>query len=720
MAFPAHAVQLVDAQRLLSLFSQGIAGRVFRLEPLEALPKSFRPEALPLAMSDGLFVYLPEQIGEFEETRANLGLYKVALMHQLGYFEFGTYEFELEGARSRIPELRSREPKSRLARPGELQKLFDCFGEGRLLRKLFCVFEDYRIDCCLLRTYPGLRGDLDRAMTLAHARRGALPEIDGAAPLLEALVRYTLEAHLPTLLEADLTGLLVPMVRSLSRVREPTADVYSSAGGAIQCLELLRAAFGHSGARSPESAAGAATSTSDEAGESDSAPSLEGIEAALAPVEFRGRPEFELAQLRLRIESAEQLLDTLTEAGSAIPLEILLRLAEEVGLQLEVGGQESAGGQGLPADELAGPASDKVVKTVLDELVRRTQTDRAALGRTFGQESRGERSFLIDEWDCERRTYRRGWCRLLEDHLGGANGREFLDGVWQRHRVLFGRVRRQFQYAKPEAYQRVRRVSEGEEIDLDGALEAHIDRRAGLAPSDRVYLRRDRARREVAAAFLVDLSASVSEPVPDPDAEPREEPPDDYLWGFHDPPLQDREPPRCILDIQKEALALMVQALETLGDAYGIFGFSGHGHRNVEFHVAKEFRDPLRLSVWNAIAAMRPRGYTRMGPAIRHTIQKLGRQDESRKVLLLLSDGFPQDTDYGPDRNDLEYGIQDTAQALAEAELAGIQTFCVTVDRAGHDYLRRMCPDQQYLVIDEVESLPAELGKVYRTLTRMV
>ncbi len=719
MAFPAQAVHLVDAQRLLSLFSQGIAGRVFRLEPLEALPESFRPEALPLAMSDGLFVYLPEQIGEFEETRANLGLYKAALMHQLGYFEFGTYEFELEHARSRIGELRSREPESTLARPGELQKLFDCFDESRLLRKLFCVFEDYRIDCCLLRAYPGLRGDLDRAMTLALARRGALPVIDGAAPLLEALVRSTLEARIPTLLEADLTGLLTPMVRSLARVRESAANVYTSSAGAIECLELLRAAFGQAGERPsvflPEEVALA----SGEPGESESAPSLEGIEASLAPVEFRGRPEFELAQLRLRIETAERLMDTLPEAGSAIPLEILLRLAEETGLQLEVGGQESAGGQGLPADELAGSASDKAVRTALDELERRTQMDRAVLGRTFGQVSRGERSFLIDEWDCERRAYLRGWCRLLEDRLVGTNGREFLDGVRHRHRVLFGRVRRQFQYARPEAYQRVRRVDEGEEIDLDGALEAHIDRRAGLAPSDRVYVRRDRARREVAAAFLVDLSASVSEPVPDPEAEPREEPPDDYLWGVHDPPLEDRQPPRCILDIQKEALALMVQALETLGDAYGIFGFSGHGRRNVEFHVAKEFGDRLGLSVWNAIAAMRPRGYTRMGAAIRHTIQKLGRQDESRKVLLLLSDGFPQDTDYGPDRNDLEYGIQDTAQALAEAELAGIQTFCVTVDRAGHDYLRRMCPDQHYLVIDEVESLPAELGKVYRTLTRM-
>ena len=413
-------------------------------------------------MSDGLFVYLPEQIGEFDETRANLGQYKAALMHQLGYFEFGTYGFELEAARSRIPELRSREPKSTLARPGELRKFFDCFDEARLLRKLFCVFEDYRIDCCLVRAYPGLRGDLDRAMTLALARRGAPPLIDGAAPLLEALVRYTLDPRVPILREADLTGLLDPMVGLLGRVREPAADVYTSAAGAIECLELLRAAFRQAGETPSGSASEQAIGPRGGSDESESVPSLEGIEASLAPVEFRGRPEFELAQLRLRIESAEQLLDSLAEAGSAIPLEILLRLAEEAGLQLEVGGQESAGGPGLPAEELSGPAPDKAVQSALDELARRTQMDRAALGRAFGQTSHGERSFLIDEWDWKRRAYLRGWCRLLEARLGGANGREFLDDVRDRHRVLFGRVRRQFQYARAEAYQRVRRVNEGE------------------------------------------------------------------------------------------------------------------------------------------------------------------------------------------------------------------------------------------------------------------
>jgi nitric oxide reductase NorD protein len=106
-----------------------------------------------------------------------------------------------------------------------------------------------------------------------------------------------------------------------------------------------------------------------------------------------------------------------------------------------------------------------------------------------------------------------------------------------------------------------------------------------------------------------------------------------------------------------------------------------------------------------------------MGPAIRHAIGKLERQEARLKTLLLLSDGYPQDYDYGKDRQSKEYGIQDTMMALHEAHLKGIQTFCITVDPSGHDYLREMCPDQQYLVLDDIASLPRELPKIYRALT---
>ena len=176
---------------------------------------------------------------------------------------------------------------------------------------------------------------------------------------------------------------------------------------------------------------------------------------------------------------------------------------------------------------------------------------------------------------------------------------------------------------------------------------------------------------------------------------------------------------RRIIDILRESVLLLGTALESLGDRYAVYGFSGYGRDCVEFYVAKEFDDPFDDRVVDAIAAMKPKRSTRMGPAVRHAATKLASSGTALKVLMIVSDGFPQDHDYGPDRGEHEYGVQDTGRALAEAQAQGIETFCVTVDRSGHDYLRRMCADDRYLVIEETAELPAALQKAYRQLTRI-
>ena len=175
---------------------------------------------------------------------------------------------------------------------------------------------------------------------------------------------------------------------------------------------------------------------------------------------------------------------------------------------------------------------------------------------------------------------------------------------------------------------------------------------------------------------------------------------------------------RRIIDILRESVLLMATALEGLGDRYGVYGFSGYGRDCVEFYVAKEFDQPFDGEVLDAIAAMKPKRSTRMGPAVRHAAAKLDASGSAMKVLMIVSDGFPQDHDYGPDRGQHEYGVQDTARALIEAQGQGIETFCVTVDRSGNDYLRRMCPDHRYMVIDETAELPDALQKAYRQLTK--
>ncbi|PON10782.1 hypothetical protein C2W62_48260, partial [Candidatus Entotheonella serta] len=244
---------------------------------------------------------------------------------------------------------------------------------------------------------------------------------------------------------------------------------------------------------------------------------------------------------------------------------------------------------------------------------------------------------------------------------------------------------------------------DGEEIDLDSAIEARIDRRAGNMPSEKVYTRRQKRDRDVAAAFLLDMSASTDDDVPEtPETEdldtPAPTPPRQFDFSgfvvedYYQVPAKPQKDPnrRRIIDVEKEALVLMAEALETLGDAYAVYGFSGYGRDQVEFFVAKEFTETYDSRSQGRIAAMKPHRSTRMGPAIRHAIRKLERQDARIKTLLMLSDGYPQDFDYGKDRKSKDYGIQDTMMALREAQLKGIQTFCITVDPSGHDYLREM------------------------------
>ena len=331
----------------------------------------------------------------------------------------------------------------------------------------------------------------------------------------------------------------------------------------------------------------------------------------------------------------------------------------------------------------------------------------------------GDRSFLYDEWDVGAQRYLPAWCRVHERPLAGGDP-GFIGDVRHRHAALARQVRRQFGMIAAESWRRVHREREGGELDLDEVVASMVDRRAGIVDDEHLHIRQVRAEREVAAAFLLDMSASTSTPVVDPDAPPP--PPVDRSeetvlypggWDDDEPPAP---PDRTVLDLAKEALAVMCDALHVLGDEHAIYGFSGSGRDGVDFYVAKELRERPSARTWSRLDAMRPRQYTRMGPAIRHATAKLRAHTARTRFLVVVSDGYPQDRDYGPDRADRSYGIADTAKAIEEAERAGVLTFCITVDPAGHDYLRQMLPEDRYLVIDEVTALPGELTKVYRSL----
>ena len=678
-----HAVNLVDAQRVLGLFAQGLCGRYLHLKPAQALTGNFRPDGVT---TDGAALYLPERVDAFACRRHNLGVYRVAVLHQLGLFEHGTYAFSLEAAREHVAQLPA-EPARRGVAAVDLERFFSLWSAPALMRRLFMTLEDMRIDRRMHLRYPGARADLDRVLARALDER---PSIDALAPfaaLLEGLVRYSLGALRADLLRADASGMLAPLLDAADLAAAEHASVYDSARAAAACYRLLeRAGFPRArdgGARAPRARGTAGPNAANPGGE-DPAAEFDEDAMGIATVGFRGEVMPELVQRQLRARGV---------AGA--PGERTTPAAPDPGAKAS-----------QPARELPG---------------RQLEADRTVLYRAFGSVDAGARSYLYDEWDFLRQTYVKGWCRLYEHRLRGEDF-DFVRRVRQRHALLARQVKRQFATVRPQSYRRVRRVNEGEELEIDAVIETVLDRLAGRIPQDRVYARREKAQREVAAAFVLDMSASTDYPVPDPDAPPEparaDEDDDPFLWSVRREADDDvpQPPRRRVIDVAKESLALMCEALETLGDRHAVYGFSGYGHDDVEFYVAKDFADRLCARTWAAMAAMTPRRSTRMGTAIRHAASKLQRQEARTKLLIVVSDGYPEDHDYGPDRSDHEYGIQDTARALQEAERAGVQTFCVTIDRAGRDYLRRMCPEDRYMVIDEVEHLPHALAKVYRAL----
>ena len=685
---PESAAHLADVQRSLALFAEGIAGRYHHIRPAPDLPDGNPDPTHDNASHDAGALYLPTIIDWFPTQTLNAAAYRLTALYQLGFREFGTYRFDIAAARDRIAALGLREPPA-AHRESDIAIFFAHFELPELARRLFHVIEMARVRAAVVRRYPG--ADRYRRALLEVRLDAPQAYSDGIAGEVERL-------------EAALEGLPVASAFALhaGAVADEGADVYDSAAAVTACMDSL--------ALYPE--------PSDEAGPNEG-------------------PQLEWLQRQTRLEDwDEDLADLDTK---------LLSLA--VAEALEEG--EAVAGEADRPGDLRDLGADLTAER--DALKRRIDMERSTLARTLGEQRTDARSFLYDEWDCHRQRYLHGWCRLFEERLhtdpnalGGRDPDELLASV----RPLAHAVRRRFEQIRPSGYRRQAKVSDGDELDLDSIVAARSDLRVGVSPDERVYSRRERLRRDVGAVFLVDLSASTDDVLEEPSAggsarglpsleepsreeaePPAPEPSDpqdlrdpyfdeDEEWDFEARRLEDAERRR-IIDIQREAVLTMSGALEAIGDQYAIYGFSGYGRDCVEFFVAKELGQAYDRNVLEALAAMTPKRSTRMGPAIRHSIRKLEAAGTALKVLMIVSDGFPQDCDYGPERGEHEYGVQDTAKALREAEAAGIETFCVTVDRSGHDYLRRMCPEDRYMVIEESHELPDALEKAYRQLTRL-
>jgi len=302
--------------------------------------------------------------------------------------------------------------------------------------------------------------------------------------------------------------------------------------------------------------------------------------------------------------------------------------------------------------------------------------------------SQGSHPFIYDEWDCEADDYRPGFCHIMEKEMAfEGKGTAFAEGVIAEYGGMIKSIKRGFQFLAPEAIVWIKGEVEGEQFDFNRLVESRSEAKTSASPSDRIYMRRQKKERSVSALFLLDISGSTEQRV-----------------GSG----------KSILQIEKEALILLANAIEAVGDRFALYGFSGRGNNSVLFYTLKDFQTRYTKEIDFRIGNTVSQGQNRDGAAIRHAVSKLCDETAKTKILVLISDGKPLDDQYAG-----SYAIADTKVALTEARKKGVHPFCITVDQQSEagKYLKGMYGPTAYLVIDKIEALPMKLPRIYKRLT---
>lgn len=288
----------------------------------------------------------------------------------------------------------------------------------------------------------------------------------------------------------------------------------------------------------------------------------------------------------------------------------------------------------------------------------------------------------IDEWDYKKQTLQKDHCRLIEMSSRQAEARELPEKL----RAQAHKVRRQFEALRPQR-QWVNKQSEGSELDLENYVNYVADRHQGVVRSDLPIYRDVRnLNRDLSCLLLADLSLST----------------DAYVNNHSR-----------VIDVIKDSLYLFSEALTATGDRFALHGFSSRNRNHVRFYNIKGFDEHYNNDIRGHIDAMRPGYYTRMGTAIRHATNLLVKEKSEQKLLLIVTDGKPNDIDKYEGR----YGIEDTRMAVLEAEKQGLRPFCVTIDEKAEDYLPYLFGSKSYVLIHNAEDLPKKLPLLYCRLT---
>lgn len=286
------------------------------------------------------------------------------------------------------------------------------------------------------------------------------------------------------------------------------------------------------------------------------------------------------------------------------------------------------------------------------------------------------------EWDFLIGRDRNEWTTLIE-YPPAEGQEETIDAVLECYPELVWRIKALIRAAKVSRPVRLTRQSEGDRLDLEAAIAATIDRRAGLAPSAKVYARLERRFRDLSVLVLIDASQSTN----------------DVIGAAG----------KTVLELERDAATLLGHAMDGMGDPFAVHAFCSETRENVHYYRLKDFDEDWNAVVKRRLAGLAGRFSTRMGAALRHAGRELAQRLSYRKLLLFISDGEPSDIDIA----DRRYLVEDARRAVLSLRQQGIDVFCVGLDAAGDGYLARIFGRDNVVQIDAVERLPERLPLLY-------
>ncbi|WP_019646510.1 nitric oxide reductase activation protein NorD [Novispirillum itersonii] len=282
------------------------------------------------------------------------------------------------------------------------------------------------------------------------------------------------------------------------------------------------------------------------------------------------------------------------------------------------------------------------------------------------------------EWDYRRAILLPDHCRVMTGPATEEGGDWAPDETARR---LIVRVRRQFEALRPRLITH-RGQADGDDLDLEALVRSRVDLHANGSVNDRVYLKTRASARDLSVAVLMDVSLSTD------------------AWIDN----------RRVLDVEKEALSVFLSGLNACGDENAVFTFTSRRRDWVRVQTVKDFDEPFGPAVLRRVAALKPGYYTRMGAAIRHAAAQLEKRPHGRRLLLVLTDGKPNDIDHYEGR----FGIEDSRHAILEARRKGLAVFGVTIDAEARDYFPALFGRGRYAIVSDLSRLSQALPRLYQ------